>query len=101
MQEFLKMLNTIKPNINIPLSHYQTENWRTLLNEVLGKTAIFITNNKKDFPKLVKVKKIYNNMVILEETLYTKSALPREKINISISYSSFICGDSRLVIINE
>jgi hypothetical protein len=101
MKEFLKMINERKPISSVSLSYYQQENWRTSIKEYLGKTAIYISNSKKEFPKLVNIKEIHENLILLEETLYTKDALPRGNISISISLAALICGDVKLVVINE
>lgn len=101
MKEFLRMLGTVKPAVSTALSYYQQENWRKILKEYLGKTAIYITTIKKETPKLVYIKEVHENIVLLEETLYTKDSVPRGTIPISVNYAAFICGDVKLVIINE
>jgi hypothetical protein len=101
MKEFLKMLTNRKPAAPASLSYYQQETWKTSIKEYLGKTAIYISNSKKENPKLVIIKEIHENLILLEETLYTKDALPRGNISISVSLAAFICGDVKLVVINE
>jgi len=101
MKEFLKMLSTTKPSVHVSLSYYQNENWKKALKDYLGHTAIYISNAKREPPKLVEISEIYENMVMLKETLYAKDSLPRSTVHISLNYATLVCGEAKLVIINE
>lgn len=100
MKEFLKIFNQTSCSTSIESSNPQKIYWKNLLKDYIGKTAILVTYSK-EVASLIKIKKVYNDYVELEKAEYSKNGKLRQIINVTVSYTDFICNQVKLVILNE
>ena len=103
MKEFLKKVNSniTKEKEKLPILVFQKLSWKNMFENKKGCNAIYTSTDKKNKPILVVVDTAYDHHVVLKTKKYDESGKLRTDLNISVTYTSLLCKESKVVFIDE